>query len=147
MACANDEGARYRTDAEVEDLLRSLESCEITPDAFKHRGHLTAALVYLLRLSEREAHERMRESILRLLRHHRIEEPVYHETITAFWLRRVRAFINAADQGRPLHELASELAESCGDARLIFDYYSKEVIDSEEARAGWVEPDLKAFDF
>ncbi len=72
---------------------------------------------------------------------------VYHETITVFWLKRVRAFIERAGHGRALAELANELAESCGDSRLVFDYYSKELVGSEGARRGLVEPDLKPLDF
>lgn len=140
-------GRAYESDEEVEEVLRRVESCALVPDEFRHREHLVVALLYLLRPAGLDAHERLRESILRLLRHHQLDERIYHETITVFWLRRVRAFADVADLSRPVHELANELAERCADSRLIFDYYSKEVVDSEEARAGWVEPDLKPLDF
>ena len=147
MSQTTGKGAFYETDIEVEEVLRKFESGATAPDDFKHRQHLTVALLYLLRLPAREAHKRLREAILGFLKHHNIEEPVYHETITAFWLRRVRAFIDDADTGRPTHELASELAKACADSRLVFNYYSKELIDTDEARARWVEPDLKPLDF
>jgi hypothetical protein len=147
MTNHKDAGAFYETDAEVESLLRRFETCAVPPSDFKHRQHLTVALLYLLRFPALEAHARMRASLLRLLKHHRIEAPVYHETLTVFWLRRVRAFIDGAGASRPVHELANELATVCADSRLVFDYYSKELIDSEGARARWVEPDLKALDF
>jgi hypothetical protein len=93
------------------------------------------------------AHERMRAAVLGFLAQHRLDPGVYHETITAFWLRRVRAFVRCAGAGRHARELANELIKECGDSSLLFDYYSRELIDSKEARAGWVEPDLKALDF
>jgi hypothetical protein len=34
-----------------------------------------------------------------------------------------------------------------GDSRLIFNYYSREHVFSEEAKSGWVEPDLKPASF
>jgi hypothetical protein len=139
--------AGFDADAEVEELVRRLESCSISPDEFGHREHLAVALVYVLRGDEEEARARMRGSILRLLKHHHIEEPVYHETITDFWLRRVRSFAASAGPRRPLHELANELCRLCADSRLVFDYYSKPLIDSAEARAAIVAPDLKTFDF
>lgn len=137
----------YEADEEVEDVLRRFESGALTPSEFKHRQHLTVALLYLLRLPDGEAHARMRDTILRFLARHRLDAGVYHETITAFWLRRVRSFVRNADTRRPVHELANELINSCADARLVFEYFSRERIETKEARSGWVEPDLKALDF
>ena len=146
-----DETARgvepYASDEEVESVLRRFEACEFAPDDFKHRHHLDVALLYLLRHSEREAHGRMRSSLLTFLEGHGLGASVYHETITAFWMKRVLAFVERAGRDRPLHELSNELARECADPSIIFDYYSHELINSREARAGWVEPDLKEFDF
>ena len=147
MAGREGGAAPFGADAEVEELLRRLESCAISPDEFGHREHLAVALVYVLGGDEEDARARMRGSILWLLKHHHIEEPVYHETITDFWLRRVRSFAAAAAPGRPLHELANELCRLCANSRLVFDYYSKRLVDTDEARAGVVRPDLKPFDF
>ncbi|HEX7176079.1 MAG TPA: hypothetical protein VF240_12530, partial [Pyrinomonadaceae bacterium] len=91
----------YESDEEVEDVLRRFESGALRPAEFKHRQHLTVALLYLLRLPEREVHARMRDTILRFLAHHRLDASVYHETITAFWLRRVRFYVRGADTERP----------------------------------------------
>ncbi len=142
------DGKRFGADEEVEEVARRFESGELRPDEFKHREHLVVALLYLLRHPAPEAHERMRRGIHSFLRAHGEDPaPVYHETLTAFWIRRVGAFVGRAGRGRPLRELANELAAECGDARLAFGYFSKELIGTEEARRGWVEPDLKALDF
>ena len=137
----------YRDDEEVEEVVRRFESCEFLPDSFNHRSHLTVALCYLLRSSDSEALERIRASLARYIKAHGITPTLYHETITVFWLRRVRAFIERAGAGRSLAELASELPEECAGSRLVFDYYSKELIDSTRARSEWVEPDLRPLDF
>ncbi len=139
---------QYRSDAEVTEVVRRFESCEFQPDEFKHRRHLTVALCYLLRFSDEEALEQMRRGILRFLAHHGLDPSgVYHETLTVFWIKCVRSFVARAGAGRTLAALANELTESCGDARLVFDFYSKELIESDEARRGWVGPDLKPLDF
>jgi hypothetical protein len=137
----------YRDDAEVEEVVRRFESCEFPPDDFKHRPHLTVALCYLLHSSDSDALERMRLGLARYIKAHGITPTLYHETITVFWLKRVRAFIERAGAGRPLAELANEMSEECSDSRLVFGYYSKELIDSERARSVWVEPDLRPLDF
>lgn len=137
----------YVSDAEVEEIVRRFESCEFPPDEFNHRPHLTVALCYLLRASDSEALRRLRLRLARYIKAHGITPTLYHETLTVFWLKRVRAFIERAEAGRTLAELANELLEECKDSRLVFDYFSKELIDSERARRGWVEPDLRPLDF
>jgi hypothetical protein len=142
------EAGPYASDEEVLEVVRRFETCEFAPDDFNHRPHLVVALCYLLRGPEEEALARMREGILKFLAHHRIDPAsVYHETLTVFWIRRVRAFVERAGRGRPLASLANELVESCGNSRVVFDYYSKELVGSEEARRGLVEPDAKPLDF
>jgi hypothetical protein len=137
----------YRSDEEVEEVVRRFESCELPPAEFNHREHLLVALCYLLRAGDAEARARLRAVIGLYVAAHGINPNLYHETVTVFWLRRVRAFAVRAGAGAGLAELANALAAECGSSRLIFNYYSKELIDSEVARSGWVEPDLKPFDF
>jgi hypothetical protein len=137
----------YRSDAEVGEVVRRFETCELPPADFNHREHLLVALCYLLRMSDAEALARLRAAIGRYAAAHGINPSLYHETITVFWLKRVRAFVERADATRGLAELMNALAGECGSSRLVFDYYSRELMDSETARRGWVEPDLKPLDF
>ena len=62
-------------------------------------------------------------------------------------MRRVLAFVEQADRARGVAELANELVEECGDSRLACRYYSKERLDSDKARAYWLDSDLKPLDF
>ena len=142
-----DEGAAYRSEEEVEEVVKRFEGCLLSPDEFNHRPHLMVALAYLIKFPEEEALARMRRSILRFIKHHEIPPDVYHETMTVFWVRRVRSFVERAGAGRTLVEMANGLAKECGDPRLVYEYFSKGLIDSGEARARWVEPDLKPLDF
>ena len=137
----------YRNAEEVEEVVRRFESCELPTADFNHREHLLVALCYLLRMGDAEALERLRARIGRYAAAHGVNPSLYHETITVFWLRRVRAFVERADAARGLAELTNALAEECGGSRLVFEYYSKELIDSDGARRGWVEPDLRPLDF
>jgi len=136
----------YHNADEVEAIVRGLEACTIGPAEFKHQAHLTVALWYLSRLSHAEASARMRESLFRFINHH--GEQGYNETMTIFWLKLVGRFLDRVQPGRgSIAELANELALTYRDSRLIFDYYSRELISSPAAREGWVEPDLKPLDF
>ena len=137
----------YRSDEEVEGVVRAFESCALPPAEFNHREHLVVALCYLLRMGDDEALSRLRARLGRYVEAHGISPSLYHETITVFWLRRVRAFAGRKALGGDLAGMANALAEECGGSRLVFDYYSKDLIDSDAARLGWVEPDLKPLDF
>jgi hypothetical protein len=136
----------YQTDEEVLEVVRRFESCELPPADFNHREHLLVALCYLLRMGEAESLARLRARINAYVEAHGIDPNLYHETITLFWLKRVRAYLGRAGHAPGLAELTNALAAECGSSRLIFDYYSKELIDSETARREWVEPDLKPLD-
>lgn len=139
--------APFETDEEVLELVRRFEACETAPDDFKHREHLAIALVYVLRPSEEDAHARIRRAILRFLESKRLDASVYNETVTRFWLKRVRAYVESSDATLSLRERANALVAQCGDSSVIYEYYGKALIDSDAARAGWIEPDLKALDF
>ncbi|HKQ54103.1 MAG TPA: hypothetical protein VJT74_17130 [Pyrinomonadaceae bacterium] len=135
---------------EIEAVVRGFESCTTPPAEFKHASHLIVALCYLhdSRLTIAEAAERLRAALYRYLDHNGVDRLKYNETITIFWLRRVRAFLDGATQTRTTAELAAELLERySGGAKLVNDYYSQERLFSAEARDGWVEPDLKPLDF
>ena len=137
----------YSGDEEVLEVVRSFESCELPPADFNHREHLLVALCYLLRMGDAEALARLRACIGRYVAAHDITPSLYHETVTVFWMKRVRAYLKREGAARGLAGLINGLAEESGSSRLIFDYYSKELIDSERARREWVEPDLRPLDF
>src|ERR1700748_306470 len=97
----------FGSDEEVLSVVGKFESCEFAPTQFEHREHLTVALCYRLRLSDEEALGRMRQSLSRFVEAHGITPGLYHETLTLFWLKRVRAFIESESERRTLAELAN----------------------------------------
>ena len=137
----------YQTDEEVLEVVRRFESCELPTADFNHREHLLVALCYLRRMGDADALSQIRAGIGRYAAAHGVNPSLYHETITVFWLKRVRAYLARADAGLTLAGMTNALAAECGGSRLIFDYYSKELIDTETARREWVEPDLRPLDF
>ena len=137
---------RYRSEREIEELVESFESCAVAPAEFDHGAHLAVALWYLSRLPYADATARMREGLHRYTRHNNAEAN-YNETLTIFWLKLVRRFLAQADAARPLTERANELIVTYGSSKLAFEYYSRELVQTPEAKASWVEPDLRPLDF
>jgi hypothetical protein len=139
----------YRTAAEIECLVRNFESCLLPRDRWTHPAHLTVGLWYLLRHPWPEAARLVRAAIKRYNEANGIittRESGYHETITLFWLRMVRRYLETASRECSLVALANGLVERCGNKGLALEYYTRERLMSWEARAGWVEPDLKSLD-
>ena len=144
MSEQNREKRRYRSLAEIRNLVEKFEECAVAPSDFKHDVHLVVALWYLTRRPEGEAVELMRNGLRRLTARYDLNG--YHETITLFWLKLTRRFLDELKEKRALPDIANQLVSAFGDSRLIFDYYSQALLQSPAAKAAWVEPDLKPLD-
>ena len=133
---------RFKDDEEIVDLVLRFESCEINPAIFRHYQHLTVALWYVRQFPYETASEKMRTGIQKLGAAY--GKMGYHETITLFWLIMVRDFALLADSKETICDLANRMVTRYQNKDLIKEYYSEELLDSSEAKDGWLEPDLKA---
>jgi hypothetical protein len=137
--------APYRSTDELRDFIAAFEANTLPYARWTHAGHLSVAFWYLVWYDSASATERVRSGIRRFNAAH-ANEPMavgYHETITLFWLWRVRRFLTRKSLDAPLGELANQLIAECVDRNLPFTYYSRERLLSPEARRAWVEPDLR----
>ncbi|HEY2914987.1 MAG TPA: hypothetical protein VGK21_16595, partial [Candidatus Angelobacter sp.] len=124
------------TDAEILTLIDRFERCLLGKEEFHHRDHLTGAVVYLYGSDFETAIDRMRSSLKRFAGHHSVPK-LYHETLTRFWLLQVDQRL---DRSKCLKESVRIILEQLNDKALAFEYYSRERIDSQEARENWLEP-------
>jgi hypothetical protein len=127
------------TDAAILTLVDRLERCLLPKEEFHHRDHLTVAVVYLYTSGFEAAADRMRTTLKRFAAHHGVSG-LYHETLTRFWLQQVEGRL---DRGRCLRESVRETQKQLNDKNLPFEYYSRERVNSQEAREKWVPPDIK----
>jgi hypothetical protein len=137
----------FVTFEEIEALIRGFESGTLLRPQWTHRAHLTVACWYLVCYPEPEATRRIREGIQRYNQSRGIvatKDSGYHETMTLFWIRMARHYLSGATLRRSLVGLINEMAARYADRKLPFEYYSRDRLMSWEARANWVEPDLKA---
>ena len=131
----------YRSEAEIEEVVRRFESCEFKPEEFFHARHLTVAAWYFLQFDEKTAEERMRTGLVKFIRHH--GKNGYHATITEFWLRLVARAVGEARSESQAIRVINGVVERLKNKGLIYEYFSRERVESAEAKAGWIEPDLK----
>jgi hypothetical protein len=135
----------YQTQSEIEAVMKGFESCKTDKGAFTHRSHLTVAVSYLHNSTLEQATNKMRLGLHRFLEHHGVGPGKYHETLTVFWIKIVHEVLVQSDPNLSLLQTTNAVIERLSDSSLVYDYYSKELLLSDEARKGWIEPDRKTF--
>lgn len=147
MTAITVERASYNKVTEIESVVRGFQWCTLPRAEWTHAAHLTVALWYHLRLPWPSAEQVIREGIKRFNASKGIvTTPTggYHETMTLFWIAMVRNYLDdVRAEELSVTALFNNLIERCGRKELLFEYYSRERLLSVEARAIWVEPDLK----
>lgn len=123
------------------ELTRALERGEIPNQDFHHASHLHVAWVYLAESSSvHQAANKMRETLRRFAAAAGKPEK-YHETITLFWVH-LLARERATNRGGRLEDVVYANPQLL-EKNFPLAYYSSERLFSDEARASWMEPDLK----
>ncbi len=132
------------TDAEVEELVAAFEDATLPYAQWTHRAHLAVAVVSLTRYRFDLALDRVRLHI-RLYNGKRGQADGYHETVTAAHMIRVAAYLQSKVDPLTLAEAVAEVSDLCPNGWLAA-HYSPERLASDEARRGWVDPDLAPLD-
>jgi hypothetical protein len=124
-----------------EDFLRAFEDLSFPVGQFHHREHIRVAWLYLKSSDATRAAERMAAGIRRFAIHHGATQK-YHHTQTLAWMRLVAAALVETPEG---HDFTRFLAEhpELGDKDLLKNYYSAELLQTNAAREGWIEPDVQ----
>ncbi len=120
---------------------QSFEACRVSPEDFTHRSHLRLAYAYLAEHEVDDALRLMRAAIVRFLAHNQIDASKYHETLTRAWLMAVRHFMDRVGNTTRADDFLERSAVLL-DSSVMLTHYTKDVLFSPEARAGFVEPDL-----
>lgn len=135
----------FTSNDELTALVRAFETCEISRHAWDHAGHIAVALVYATEIGEDAGTERMRSALLHFAKVNNIVPSPgrgYHETLTRFWMRMVSVVACELDTSEPLFARANAAIERLADKNAAKRYYSSELLASDEARNGFVAPDL-----
>jgi hypothetical protein len=122
-------------------LVEEFESCRLPTAQFHHADHIRLAWNYLGQMTEAEATRRIEQSIRRYAAHNKIPH-LYHHTITLAWMKLAAAAFRATPPETGFPEFAARNPELF-DVQRLKNYFSKELLESAQARADWVEPDLR----
>src|SRR6266478_4213225 len=124
-----------------EEFLRAFEDLSFPADLFHHREHIHVAQLYLKSTDASRAAERILEGIRRFANHHGATQK-YHHTLTLAWMRLVAAALVETPDGHTFEQFIAAHPQ-LKDAKLLDQYYSKELLQTVAARETWVEPDLQ----
>jgi hypothetical protein len=134
--------------SQTEQLVTAFRARTLPKADWTHHAHLRVGLWHVLNYPPDTALARLREGITRLNEAHGTPNTFrsgYHETITQFYVWLIAHFVFQADPNRrrSLDDLGTELIARHGDRNLPLRYYSRELLDSPEARELVVMPDLE----
>jgi hypothetical protein len=124
-----------------EEFRAAVESGELPGRLFHHREHVRLAWIYARTLGAAGAARQLTETIRAFAVRNGATEK-YHQTVTVAWANLVAAAAAQTPQLSAFGEFAAAHPLLL-DKNLIEQFYSHELLDSEAARTGWVEPDLK----
>ena len=128
----------------LDAFLRAFESGTFPAADFHHQEHLIVAACYLLEADDEDAAARTRTNIRRYNESQggkNTEDAGYHETLTIFWLRLIRAHLPLGLNR--LTAVQTVVGQFATNRDLFGEYYSFDVVKSRDARLSWVAPDLK----
>jgi hypothetical protein len=129
------------TDTEIEAMIRCFEDGSLPKSEWTHARHLVMALWYIRRHDRGVATRLIRDGIQRYNETH--GNPTgYHETITKAWIAVIEGFLSRRAPILRDSVLADELLKECGGKDYLLRFYTKERLFSDQARSGWVDPDL-----
>lgn len=123
-----------------QDFLQQFEACSLPKELFKHRGHLRVTWLYLEKYAYPEAVDAVRDGIKKYAASLGAAQ-IFHETMTLAWIKLVAAARHQKDASSFEDFMAAhpELANS----KLIHEYYSLELLQTDAARNAWLTPDLQ----
>jgi hypothetical protein len=137
------------TEEKIEHLVARFRDHSLPPAEWTHEAHLVLGLYHVYHYPLEKAIYDLRAGIITYNLASGGQNTIergYHETITQFWARLMVQFIEKQGRNRALSDLSTIFLNSpLADQQIMFEYYSKELLFSANARALYVEPDLKAW--
>ena len=139
------------TKEKIESLIEAFENKSLSYEDWTHEAHLVVACFYLFNYSEWEALIFLRSGIITLNRAQGVENSPrsgYHETLTCFWVKLISFYMKKYKAGKKLEEVCLLFLNSpFANTHIALEFYSKDHLFTIQARASWVEPDIKPFNF
>ena len=122
------------------EFLRLFHQGSLPGEEFRHRGHLRLAWLVLSRHPKDEAAGLVAREIQRFAVANGASNR-YHDTLTRFWVGLLGHAMENAPEAQSIDELLARFPFLL-DKTLPSRHWRGETFNSDQARVGWVEPDL-----
>ncbi len=120
------------------EFLRLFHDGNLSGEEFRHRGHLRLAWLVLSKHSRTKAESIVADEIRRFAIANGSSSRC---TLTRFWVHLVGHAMANAPKARSIDELLARFPFLL-EKGLPFKHWRGETLNSDQARARWVEPDL-----
>ncbi len=138
--------APFADDAAVEDIVRGFLDRSLARPRWNHHAHLVVSIWHMRRYGSERSLVMLRDRIWaynQAVGTPNTDTSGYHETITRFFVWQVARYLDAAPSDANFAALVNDLAARAeGRKERPFDFWSRDVLMSVEARRGWIAPDL-----
>ena len=126
----------------AEAMIDGFTNCTLPLSEWDHGTHLVAGL-YLIAKYDEAAYSVMKTRLLNFTKHY--GKDGYHETMTRFWIWAIKKYME--DENGPIKWNQKQLDaiifnEELTRKNLWNDYYSLELMQSDDARNKFLDPDL-----
>ena len=128
-----------------DEFIAAFEECRLPHGVFHHADHIRLAWLYVRKFGAAQAEQRLLAGIRKMALHAGAPQKFLHTTTVA-WARLVAA--------APKHRVANESFEQwiakhpqLLNKDALAEFYSTGVLESPEARSGWVDPDRNPLRF
>jgi hypothetical protein len=128
-----------------DEFLRAFFGLTLPNSEFRHRDHLRLAWLAVRRHGSTDAEDVVATGIHRFALH-QSHGPLYHETMTRFWVRLVAHAVSDRPEIVNFDEFLAAYPLLL-DKNTPLRHWSRETMFGAEARAAWQEPDLVALPF
>ena len=128
-----------------DEFLRAFFSQALPNSEFRHRDHVRLAWLAVRRHGANAAEEVVTAGIRKFAEHH-AHGPLYHDTMTRFWVRLVAHAVSDRPEIEDFDKFLAAYPLLL-DKNTPLRHWSREAMFGPQARAAWQEPDLVALPF
>jgi hypothetical protein len=140
----------YDSEAAITEIVEGFRNRTLPAPRWTHQAHLTVGLWHSLNCPFDAVLDEIRRGIIAYnvaVGTPNSDARGYHETITAFYVWAIRAYLRNASADLALVEVTNGLlASPYAQKSYPFAFYSRERLLSVAARRAWLDPDLKPLD-
>jgi hypothetical protein len=140
----------YDSEAEIMEIVEGFRNRTLPAPCWTHQAHLTVGLWHILNRPSDTVLDEIRRGIIAYngaVGTPNSDTRGYHETITAFYVWAIRAYLRNAAVGLTLLQVTNGLlASPYAQKSYPFEFYSRERLLSVAARRAWLDPDLRSLD-